>query len=163
MWPHPRTPDRDQSGDVVNAAQRYAGAGSPTPCHKQFPPRCGTGQGSLQPAVAKVMANGNPISLESMFWEQPSPSKSLVKETKQTLLQIQAVKCIAASSRRSRGADTARRRSPGWHRPLRAAGRAEERGASGASGTAALPCRLPQSPAAPAATARGAPGDSHGP
>ena len=37
------------------------------------------------------MANGNPISLESMFWEQFDPSESLIKETKQTLVQIEPV------------------------------------------------------------------------
>lgn len=44
------------------------------------------------------MANGNSISLESM--EQFDPSKSRIKETKQTLMQIKSVsfKAIPASS-----------------------------------------------------------------
>lgn len=38
--------------------------------------------------MEKIMANGSLISLESMFWEQSDPSELLIKEIKQTLVQI---------------------------------------------------------------------------
>lgn len=47
------------------------------------------------------MANGNLISLESVFWEQIDPSKSLIKETKQTLVQIEPVLFESYSSQLS--------------------------------------------------------------
>lgn len=52
-------------------------------------------------AARKVMANGNLISLESVFWEQIDPSKSLIKETKQTLVQIEPVLFESYSSQLS--------------------------------------------------------------
>lgn len=57
--------------------------------------------GSQQLAVGKVMANGKPISLESMFWKPFDPSELLIKETKQTLVQIEPVSFERYSSQLS--------------------------------------------------------------
>lgn len=154
----PKTPNQDGSGAVVGAVEQYAGAGSPTPCHKQFPPQCGTGQKSQQWAVGKVMANGNPISLESLFWEQYGPSKSPVKKTKQTLVQIEPVSFESYHSQLSVSFTACCRLSSplqplfaqqGWHRPLQGQGRLAEREASS---MAVLPHLLPHSTCLPAGT-----------
>lgn len=33
LWSHPKTPNQNWSGTVVDAAKQNTSAGSPTPCH----------------------------------------------------------------------------------------------------------------------------------
>lgn len=163
LWSPPKTPNQDGSGAVVDAVEQYVGAGNPTPCHKQFPPQCGTGQRSQQLAVGKVMANGNPISLESLFWEQSGPSKSLVKKTKQTLVQIEPVSFESYHSQLSVSFTACCRRSSplqplfaqqGWHRPLQGQGR-EGWGKGKQAAWQCCPTSCPTAPACLLGPARG--------
>lgn len=115
------------------------------------------------------MANGNPISLESMFWEQFDPSKSLIKETKQTLVQIEPVllKAIPASSWCPSRADGDRRSLCG-PAPWGQGGTdpSERQGGLGGAGRVApqgCPILCRRTRAVSAGTSASTPGESHGP
>lgn len=104
LWSHPKTPNQDWSGAVVYAAKQNTGAGSPRPCH------------NFHAGVEQDRDTNNWLHVWSrlmatqLAWKACSRnnSKSLLKETKQTLVQIKPVrfKAIPVSSRWPAWADT---------------------------------------------------------